>query len=95
MKMSGSDPWELIWGQPYIDSGRLCSAIEQELSQNIPPDTRTRLLIKNAMEALQSYFGTQRFEEWLEQSPAGATIKVIMTENLGEPGFHRWKIILG
>ena len=33
------DPWRLVWGQPYIDSRTLATAIEQDLKR----DTRARL----------------------------------------------------
>ncbi len=38
------DPWNLVWGQPYIDSQTLAGAIEQDLERNTCPDFRTRLL---------------------------------------------------
>lgn len=61
-------PWEMVWGQPYIDSDRLLSAIEWELKHNQQPDFRTRLLIKDAVHALQSFRGPERFERWLLDS---------------------------
>jgi hypothetical protein len=80
-------PWNLVWGQPYIDSNRLASAIEAELSHNANPDFRTRLLIRDAAQALQSFFGTD-FIEWLNLSSEKAKIESILQENFEQVGFH-------
>ncbi|HEY9871625.1 MAG TPA: hypothetical protein V6D08_20885, partial [Candidatus Obscuribacterales bacterium] len=58
--LRNDDPWDLIWGQPYIDAGRLAAAIQHELASNPRPDFRTRLLIRDSSRALQSYWGQQR-----------------------------------
>jgi hypothetical protein len=81
------DPWRLVWGQPYIDSRTLAAAIEQDLALNDHPDFRTRLLVRDAAVALRSYWGSRRFAQWLEASPAGPEVREIMNEDLGEPGF--------
>lgn len=83
-----SDPWELIWGQPYIDSDRLCSAIERELLADCQQDFRTRLLIRDAVVALESFWGSRKFAKWLERSPVKDSVHAIMREDLGAPGFH-------
>lgn len=82
------DPWRLVRGQPYIDSRTLAAAIEQDLARTDRPDFRTRLLVRDAAVALRSYWGKQRFAQWLEASPAGSRILEIMGEDLGETGFH-------
>lgn len=81
-------PWELIWGQPYIDANRLASAIEFELANNSRQDFRTRLLIRDAVHALMSYKTTKQFAEWLNRSPEKLKIEGILREDLGEVGFH-------
>lgn len=81
------DPWRLVWGQPYIDSRTLAAAIEQDLARTPEPDYRTRLLIRDASVALRAYWGSRRFEQWLEVSPAGQRIRAILREDLGETGF--------
>jgi hypothetical protein len=81
------DPWRLVWGQPYIDSRTLATAIEQDLARSADPDFRTRLLVRDSAVALRSYWGARRFAQWLEASPAGLQVREIMDEDLGETGF--------
>ncbi len=82
------DPWELVWGQPYIDSRALATAIESDLERNPDPDFRTRLLVRDAARAIKSFWGPRRFARWLEESPVGETIGALLKENLGKVGFH-------
>jgi len=51
------DPWELVWGQPYIDTRTLAGAIEQDLERNTCPDFRTRLLVRDAVVAMRAFWG--------------------------------------
>ncbi len=81
------DPWRLVWGQPYIDSRTLAAAIEQDLERDPHPDFRTRLLVRDAVVALRSYWGARRFSQWLEASPVGPQIRRILDEDLGEAGY--------
>jgi hypothetical protein len=55
------DPWKLVWGQPFIDCQTLATAIEQDLAGDPCPDFRTRLLVRDAAFAIQSYWGPRRF----------------------------------
>jgi hypothetical protein len=70
------DPWHLVWGQPYIDSQTLASAIEQDLERNDRPDFRTRLLVRDAA-AIRSFLGSRKFTRWLSASPVGQMIRAI------------------
>jgi hypothetical protein len=70
------DPWQLVWGQPYIDSQTLASAIEQDLERNDRPDFRTRLLVRDAA-AIRSFWGSRKFTRWLSASPVGQMIRAI------------------
>jgi hypothetical protein len=81
------DPWKLVWGQPYIDCQTLALAIEQDLERNREPDFRTRLLVRDATTAIRSYWGVRKFSRWLAGSPAGARIRAILDEDLGQTGF--------
>jgi hypothetical protein len=81
------DPWRLVWGEPYIDSRTLAAAIEQDLERSPRPDFRTRLLVRDAALAIQSYWGSRRFTQWLASSPMGPRIRAILDEDLGRPGF--------
>lgn len=80
-------PWELVWGQPYIDSAALAAAIEDDLLHNPSPDYRARLLVRDAARAIRSYWGTARFGRWLSGSRAGDRIQTILAEDFLETGF--------
>lgn len=81
------DPWELVWGQPYIRAAALADAIEQDLARTARPDFRTRLLVRDAARALKSYWGNAKFDRWLRHSSVGNRVGTILAENLGKPGF--------
>jgi Nucleotidyltransferase of unknown function (DUF6036) len=81
------DLWELIWGQPYIDAARLARAIELDLMDVAIPDFRSRLLVRDAVTAMRSFWGAKRFDLWLGASSAGESIRRILSEDLGETGF--------
>jgi hypothetical protein len=81
------DPWQLVWGQPYIDSERLAVAIEDDLRRHRKPDFRTRLLVRDATRAIRSFWGPKRFAQWLAGSSVGDRISTILQEDLGKPGF--------
>lgn len=82
-----SDPWRLVWGQPYIDSGALAAAIESDLQRNSQPDYRTRLLLRDAAEAIRSFWGAAKFRRWLAASPARQSLRAILKERFPEAGF--------
>jgi hypothetical protein len=88
VRTAPDDPWELVWGQPYIDTERLAAAIENNLLHTPDPDFRTRLLIRDVARALKSFLGPGRFVRWLTASPVGERIGTILKENLGRPGFR-------
>ena len=66
------DPWRLVWGEPFIDSQTLATAIEQDLKREAHPDFRTRLLVRDAAVAIRSYWGSRRFKQWLAIQPCRA-----------------------
>ena len=82
-----ADPWALVWGQPYIDAARLASAIELDLAHTPAPDFRSRLLVRDAARAMQSFWGARKFGRWLATSPTGGLVRKILNEDLGETGF--------
>lgn len=81
------DPWRLVWGQPYIDSNTLAAAIERELLRQPQPDYRTRLLVRDAAQAIRSFWGATKFNHWLAASPAHDCIRDILAERFSERGF--------
>src|SRR5947209_2067287 len=81
------DPWELVWGQPYIDCDTLAAAIEDDLIRSPQADYRSRLLIHDAARAIRSYWGPGRFNRWIGKSPVGHKIQSILHEQFPEQGF--------
>ncbi len=81
------DPWRVVWGQPHIDSSTLAAALEDDLRFNPRPDYRTRLLVRDAAEALRSFWGPSKFARWLSASPAAEQIRAILSESFDETGF--------
>jgi len=81
-----ADLWGLVWGKPQVDPRALADAIERTAPQ-AGLDFRTRLLIRDASDALERHWGAGRWEGWLSRSPAREAIQTIRREGLGEPGF--------
>src|SRR5262245_53610634 len=55
-----SDLWDLVWGKATIDPHELAAAVEREaLREGL--DTRTRILIRDAAQALTGYWGRDRW----------------------------------
>jgi hypothetical protein len=80
------DLWELTFGRPQVDPQELARAVEQEVTRS-PLDVRTRLLIRDSLEALARHWGPPQITKWLEQSPQSSTLKEIWGADLGPPGF--------
>src|SRR5436190_21583329 len=78
------DPWELVWGQPYIDCDTLAAAIEDDLIRSPQADYRSRLLIHDSAQAIRSYWGSGRFNRWIGKSPVGHKIQSILHEQFAE-----------
>jgi hypothetical protein len=81
------DPWQLVWGQPYIDSDTLAAAIESDLQRHPQPDYRTRLLVRDAVEAIRSFWDPTKFKRWLAASPVRDRLRAILSESFDETGF--------
>ncbi len=82
------DPWELVWGQPYVDAATLAAAIVQDLRRHPQPDFRTRLLVRDSMRALKVFWGPQQFSRWLQKNDVRHRLQTILQEPLGKTGFH-------
>lgn len=78
--------WTLVWGNPEIDPQDLARAIQETaLGQEL--DFRTRLLIRDGVDALKSHWGEQGLDQWLRHSPARTRIEQIHSEDFEEVGF--------
>jgi len=69
-----------------IDPADLASAIEFEMGQQ-PLDFRTRLLVRDSLAALTTYWGEGRVAEWLVRSSQKSAIESIRQSDLGPIGF--------
>ncbi len=80
------DPWNLIRGKPQIDPTDLSEALCWQAGEPAL-DYRTRLLIRDGVQALRSHWGEARVERWLGQCPHRARIEEICREEFDKVGF--------
>lgn len=87
MSLVANDLWELTaTGSPWIDPVELARAVEVQIEQP-ELDFRTRLLIRDSLQALRSFWGEEKFHQWMEDAPHGGRLLEILQSALGEPGF--------
>ncbi len=86
MAVRAHDLWSLVWGKPHIDPEDLASAVEEQADDSAL-DYRTRLLIRDSVEALKAHWGERRVREWLARSPARTRLEVICAESFERTGF--------
>jgi hypothetical protein len=86
MAVAEPDLWELTRGRPQVDPARLAAAIERQAGC-VDLDFRSRLLIRDGVEALTRHWGRDRVEAWLAKAAYGERINAIRQEDLGQPGF--------
>ena len=80
------DLWSLVWGKPHVDPSALAEAIDAEAARP-ELDYRTRLLIRDAVDALEDYWGAERCGSWLSRSVAQRRIESIRGESFDKVGF--------
>ena len=78
--------WSLARRGQRIDAARLAGAMEREAAEH-DLDFRTRLLIRDGLDALEGHWGQERFVAWLAVSPAREAMERIRGSDLGEVGF--------
>lgn len=84
------DLWTLTRAQPQIDPTALSRALEREAADG-PLDFRTRLLIRDSIDALEAYWGPDRVANWLGQSASRRILVEIHQSELGPAGFPSLK----
>jgi hypothetical protein len=94
MSVASTDLWNLIPGGREVDPNALASAIGRQVEIG-DLDFRTRLLIRDSLDALARYWGGERVSRWLDGSEHGAAIRRIWQEDLGRPGFPSlaWRVM--
>lgn len=80
------DLWTLVRGRPQIDPNDLAEAVVNQAAEE-ELDYRTRLLIRDSVEALRGYWGEQRLHQWLKVCPLFERITEICGESFDEVGF--------
>jgi hypothetical protein len=81
-----NDIWSLVLGPPQIDPNDLAAAL-QEQSGERDLDYRTRLLLRDSLDALKSYWGAQQFSHWLASCCSRDRLERIWQEEFEKPGF--------
>ncbi len=86
MPATTTDLWDLVHGRPQVDPDELAAAAEEQVRRG-DLDFRSRLLVRDSLEALRRHWGEPRFAAWLARSPVREELERIQKEDLGEPGF--------
>jgi hypothetical protein len=86
MALQTLDLWSLVRKRPQVDPRDLAGAIRGEVHQ-APLDYRTRLLVRDSIEALRRHWGNTRLEQWLNQCPEQQTIRAVCNEEYDKTGF--------
>jgi hypothetical protein len=80
------DLWTLVLAHPHIDPDQLAAALERQ-TLNPPLDFRTRLLVRDSLDALRKVWGLPRTNEWIMRSRACDVFNAIQQEELAPDGF--------
>ena len=86
MALQTLDLWSLVRGRPQIDPRDLADAVVNQAAED-EFDYRTRLLIRDSVEALRSYWGDKRVEQWLAECPLQHKIDAMCREEHEKVGF--------
>jgi Nucleotidyltransferase of unknown function (DUF6036) len=86
MPVQVHDLWSLALDYPQVDPSDLAEAVAQQ-AHDEPLDYRTRLLIRDSVDALTLYWGDTRVARWLAAAPSGERIRHICREQFEESGF--------
>jgi Nucleotidyltransferase of unknown function (DUF6036) len=80
------DIWSMIHGKPQIDPNDLAAAVEDQATADTL-DYRTRLLLRDSLNALARYWGAQKFAAWLSGCSSRQRLEDIGKEEFERPGF--------
>lgn len=87
MSVASKDLWSLALDHHQIDPADLAEAIVDQVESG-DLDFRTRLLIRDGLNALEDYWGRTRLQDWLGACPIRQAIQAIWNEDLGKTGFR-------
>jgi hypothetical protein len=86
MVAQSPDLWTLARLRAQIDPHDLTDAIVRQVGAN-DLDYRSRLLIRDSIDALKSYWGESRFANWFQECPMRQEIEAICGEEFDKIGF--------
>jgi hypothetical protein len=86
MAVKTLDLWSLVRGRPQIDPNDLADAVAHQAEAE-SLDYRTRLLIRDSVDALREYWGEQRLAQWLDECRVHDKIESICHDEFDEIGF--------
>ena len=86
MALQTLDLWNLVRKRPQIDPRDLAEAIRCEVHQDTM-DYRTRLLVRDSVEALRLHWGAEQLDEWLSDCPERERIEAICQESFDKIGY--------
>jgi Nucleotidyltransferase of unknown function (DUF6036) len=78
--------WSLIWGRPEVDPTDLATAVSRAAPEP-DLDYRTRVLIHDSADALEDYWGHERWTKWLAGCGTRSSIESIRGERFDKVGF--------
>lgn len=86
MPVTAKDLWSLALEHRQVDPDDLAQAFEAQVRQG-DLDYRSRLLVRDSLDALQRHWGPARLQHWLRQCPYREQIEAIWTAHYEEVGF--------
>jgi hypothetical protein len=86
MALQTLDLWSLVRGRPQIDPRDLADAVVSQAADETL-DYRTRLLIRDSVDALKGYWGQQSVTRWLADCPLHEKIDAICRAEYDKVGF--------
>ncbi len=86
MAVKTLDLWTLTRGRPQIDPNDLAEAIAVQAAET-DLDYRTRLLIRDSVEALKKHWGQMKWQEWLAGCAHKDKVEVICRDEFDKVGF--------
>lgn len=69
--------WTVALKTPHVDADTLACAIEAAVQDDAEFDYRTRLLVRDSVAALNSHWGDEKYQAWLNRSPQRQRIEQI------------------
>lgn len=86
MAIQTLDLWTLVRKRPQIDPGDLAEALCAEAKEN-PNEYRSRLLIRDGLDALKAHWGSDRYSRWLSTCPERESLTRLSEEHFDEVGY--------